>query len=159
MEIAKEIKLKIFAQYLGQMVYRGGTPDEKLVGVTDDSLIYDDGDEFNIFNDHKLLLRPLTSITDDEAIEMAKLFGCDSLKNAKLLINRPEDKNNPDINFSVQVYTLSPEYMSYSTPKYWSNGYGTNEYQWLQTKGFDLPHYLLGGKTLKECDLCYYQND
>jgi hypothetical protein len=30
-------------------------------------------------------------------------------------------------------------------------------YQYLISKGYDLPNYLLGGKTLHECGLCIYE--
>ncbi len=157
--ITNEIKAKVFANYLGQT-----TSDKReLLGVTkcshemlkpDTYVAIFENEQEEFIEDIKLILRPLQSITDVEAIEMAKLFG---EIDGKIILNRPSDLTNKDIHFSVQVYTNEPKFTSYSTPKQWRDAYGVNAYHWLQQKGFDLPHYLLGDKTLKEAELAIYE--
>jgi hypothetical protein len=146
MEITNEIKITVFAQYLGQRWRWKGNSVVKLY-LTDINTI---GNPEYKDNEMLLELKPLTAITDEHAIEMAKLFGD---VDGEIIINRPTDVTNKDIYFVVQVYTNKPKFTSYSTPKIWSDGYGVNAYQWLQSKGYDLPHYLLGGKTLIESGL------
>ena len=178
MEISTEIKAKVISQYLGQtcqtmtrQAQGQGLPFKFLKGVLKEiDLGMIDGfigllleNETNVTNHTnyntdqcKLILKPLIEITDEDAIEMAKLFGGIE---GDVELNRPTDLTNEDIFFAVQVIQIEPEWASYCTPKKWRNinGYGTNAYQWLQTKGYDMPHYLLGGKTLHEAGLAIYE--
>lgn len=64
------------APFLGCDMYRFGTPDEKLLGITLDHpnvlLHYADGDEFSFPEDnivHRPILRPLSDMTPDEGKE------------------------------------------------------------------------------------------
>ena len=84
-----------------------------------------------------LLKRPLSSITDEDAIEVVKI--------ASLNLER-SNTNFPAFKKFVLGYCQS-------------NGFNHNVFQFLQSKGYDLPHYLLGGKTLKEAGLAIYQED
>lgn len=153
MELSNEIKKQISFQYFGQQ-YRYKNEFGTFGGIigNDESLHHFpkhiSSDSFRI------ILKPLISITDEEAIEMAKIFGG---VDGEIILNRPTDLKNDDIHFSVQVYRNVPDFKSYSTPKYWIDGYGIEAYQWLQSKGYDLPHYLLGGKTLQESGLAIYK--
>lgn len=147
MEVTDEIKRKVFAQYLGQ-------PFRMILNDKSFSIGECNLGTIQLLNPEDILvLKPLITMPDEEAIEMAKIFG---EVDGKIILNRPADLKNNDIHFTVQVYTNEPKFTSYSTPKYWSDGYGVKAYQWLQSKGYDLPHYLLNGKTLKECNLCVY---
>ena len=143
-----DVKRKVFSQYVGQsmkVIMNSGKAEICECNVSTISLLNPED---------VLILRPLIDITDDEAIEMAKMFG--NIKRDALVLNRPTDLLNDDIHFAVQVYCKVP-YASYETPKYWRDGYGVFAYQWLQSKGFDLPHYLLGEKTLYQSGLCEYR--
>lgn len=149
MGITHEIKAKSLAPYLFQRVVKMNGDTElqllTLLKITE---------WFTLNNEYKLVLKPLTLITDEDAIEMAELFGG---VHGKILLNRPADLENNDIHFAVQVYTNEPKYTTYCTPKYWTDGYGVKAYQFLQSKGYDLPTYLLDGKTLKESGLAIYE--
>lgn len=147
MEINIDIKRAIYAQYLNQpfkmilnnnSFFTGKCSLETIILLNTEDI---------------LVLKPISSITDNDAIEMAKLFG--NIKdNVKL--NRPNNINDNDNHFIIQVYTDKPEFISYTIPKIINQNIGIYEYQWLQLKGYDLPHYLLNGKTLYESNLCIY---
>ncbi len=159
MEITSKIKCKIFSQYLGEsiLIFEPNIdPVSHWLEGIDFDLKQVIAERVNYNPDWiKLILRPLTDITNEEAIEMAEL--CGGIK-GEILLNRPENLKDKDIHFSVQVYTNKPKFSSYSTPKYWTDSYGATAYQYLQSKGFDLPHYLLGGKTLEQSGLAIYKN-
>lgn len=84
----------------------------------------------------KPILRPLSAITDEEAIEVARLIGFPGrhvLENGRAFIkNVFTDKTSVPFNFHPQ---------------------------YLISIGIDLPNFHLGGKTLKECDMCVYEGE
>lgn len=156
MEITNEIKAKVFAQYLGQ-IWRWQ------VG----SLVYtikfclDDLDKFIVKRlkysgqtvEHKLILRPLSKITDEDAIECAILEG---LVNAKVSqrgdggINMKDDSYDLLLSFDCEIWLYKYGLKTHTNKSFLI-------YQYLISKGYDLPNYLLGGKTLKECGLAIYE--
>lgn len=77
----------------------------------------------------KLVLKPLSKITDNDALEVGKMFRCCS--SAEIV--REHFIKYPDCVIPYQIY------------------------QYLQSKGYDLPHYLLGGKTLHKANLAIYK--
>ncbi len=166
METTEQNKIKTFLPYMGQMVtipedyrfdgYRTDAKMGEITGICGDFIKINDISGFYPYWNFKLVLKPLSAITDQDAIEMAKLFGG---VDGKIILNRPEELNNKDIHFTVQVYTNEPEFTSYSTPKYWKDSYGMDAYQWLQSKGYDLPSFYLGGKTLRESGLAIYESE
>ena len=149
MEITNDIKAKVFAQYLGQKARLTGNVtlstlrgvlinDHKhwcvwLTGKTQSSE-ESKGLSYAI-EDCKLILKPLSEITDEDAIEVCKLQWGNHYTENKL-INA----------LLSSVRSIEPQ------------AYFANAYQFLQSRGYDLPQYLLGGKTLHECNLAIYEN-
>jgi hypothetical protein len=157
MEITNEIKAKVFAQYLGQYSYKDysaqglGIRREKLVGVEENGIIWIwDALSHRAENrpDAKLILKPLSSITDEDAIEVAKLQQEYEQKEEIRVAFSIDEKNNGCLDCLI-------EYKGYSHD-YWQPVYSPT-FQYLQSKGYDLPNYLLGGKTLKEAGLAIYE--
>jgi hypothetical protein len=171
MEISNEVKAKVFAQYLGQTVCAEGFPNCQLEGIKLST-------NLSLF---KLLLRPLSAITDEDAIEVAKLaIGSnwdsegDEIKGKvyresehptiKVQIEtfwKNEDTGN--IEYNLQYIHIHPfnglqvEKVPGQSNKKLSPYNMALMVQCLQSRGYDLPHYLLGGKTLKEAGLCIYE--
>ena len=127
MEITKEIKAKVFAQYLGQYVN-----SSKGICVLRDMDFIDSLDWIQ--------LKPLSVITDEHAKELAELKGNENpLYIIASFRGQPEYKKGPDqriINWFLEQ---------------------TKFYQFLQSKGYDLPNFYLGGKTLQEAGLATYE--
>ncbi len=165
MEISNEIKAKVFAGYLGQKIIYPMKKDGKYV--------YDPGFSpvvcFNPMQlnkmyqlhdtDVKLLLTPLSSITDEDAIEVCKIV-------------KYYDYNKTDVRYQRLAAYLGKGICLFHFDNWrWDNnhefdGAHTRKQisephpyfilpisQYLQSKGYDLPHYLLGGKTLIESGL------
>ncbi len=157
MEITNEIKAKVFAQYLGQKVYSETDFPKRntLLGVIEDIGVTrwykEEGgleDSFvigHLKGDTFLLLKPLSSITDEDKIELGQCFNVttDEFDNtiykalSDIFINQFLEKGN----LTYTVYTI------------------LHAFQLLQSKGYDLPQYLLDGKTLKEAGLAIYEED
>lgn len=141
MEISNEIKCKVLALYLGQMINENN------------STLYDTMVSVDLFNESictsnhitykldevKLVLKPLSEISDEDAIQVDELIS-------------PQ-------------YSSIKHFHTVTRGKVWirdilsgnqvSNVF--NVYQFLQYKGYDLPNYLLGGKTLQESGLAIYE--
>lgn len=149
MEITNEIKAKVFAQYLGQMVevYNGdskGLPRKLIAvgGIDDEEYVKlrlgsaGSGQFVHACfirnNECKLILKPLSAITDEDAIEVQKIIGFMANKKFKQFF---EICNATSPETAIEIY------------------------QFLQSKGYDMPHYLLGGKTLEEVGLAIYENN
>lgn len=124
--IAEEVKAKVFALYLGQTCIDSDNKKHHILGISlEEAMIQVDGDNHDVdwwnFDAVKLILKPLSSITDEDAIECGwkQIMSLKEFADAKSV--RP-----------LEVY------------------------QRLINKGYDLPQYLLGGKTLKETGLAIY---
>ncbi len=127
MEIINEIKAKVFAQYFAQNV--GYTYDKRIESISCTNIAIID----------YLILKPLSAITDEDAIEVAKIvFSEDksywTISQGKACIKQ-FGKNSPFVSFNQGVLCS----------------------QFLQSRGYDLPQYLLGGKTLQEAGLAIYE--
>lgn len=127
MEISEEIKQKIVYQYFGQKyLYKNEFGTFK--GVVG---------EYHT-NEHLknksfiLMLKPLNSITDEEFDKCWETIqeSHDTLSK-DWLKHHFKNQGNKQISMCVDLFS----------------------YQYLISKGYDLPHYLLGGKTLKESGL------
>lgn len=131
--ITLDVKSKIFAQYFGsEYIYKNE------FGSFKGTIEFGHNTKSHIENKNsRILLKKLINISDEDAIEMAKIFGG---IDGEIILNRPTDLQNNDIHFSVQVYTEEPKFTSYTTPKYWMDGYGVKPYQWLVSKGYALPY-------------------
>lgn len=152
MDITNDIKAKVFAKYLGQKWQWDlrGTPILKLY-PSDLTEI----ERFEFGNNVKLILKPLSAITDADAIEMANLFGGIT---GNVTINRPTDLYNADIHFTVQIHQGEKDtWRSFCVPKYIDANTPNSFCQFLISKGYDIPNYLLQYKTLHQTGLAIYE--
>jgi hypothetical protein len=137
MEVKNKIKSKVFAQYLGNKI-RFDNSRSSDWSILSPSHLYLD-------NEFKIIIKPLSSITDEDAIEASAIIG-----GASHLSTESQIKQLRDL---------------FSSPNFWVNQTNISGYKWfnccqfLQSKGYDLPNYLLGGKTLYECNLAIYENE
>lgn len=172
MEIKKETKAKVFAQYLGQRCLSG----HWLVGVnfgneiTRPLLMTENKGSTTIdweadFNMDMLELKPLSSITDDDAIEVAKIirkdeeFKISSISKDSVIIESKDGFVTIFLDFGItSVYKEYESQKIDRCPESFIDDYKiVSVYLYLQSKGYDLPNYLLGGKTLKETGLATYE--
>ena len=154
MEITNEIIIKVLVQYLGQeMAFKTdlSLKNQKLTIYLLNTLIT------NGFwwRDTKLILKPLSAITDEDAIEVAKLA-------------KPKWINLKEFTVKRFITWTEVNVGGYDTVQIFSEGnirQDTYEqkaiefyraYQYLQSKGYDLPNYFLGGKTLEQSGLAIY---
>lgn len=130
---SNEIKAKVFAQYLGQKFILpnedNGKQKFELRGCSIENI-----QEYSKWASAILILKPLSEISDEDATELVKL-------------HKPSE--NP-------LY-VKQSFVEKSQPfiRNWVINNVIN-YQFLQALGYDLPHFLLGGKTLHEAGLCIY---
>lgn len=160
MKITNEIKAKIFAQYLGQKVKLVGGQIVELSAFYSGTLycgIKEAITDVDVYSP-KLILKPLSSITDEDAIECSKLHNIEFVE-----IKREKNKIIVIGENSSLVISKKWKY-SYvincdidETPS--TSRYNLNIFchQYLQSKGYDLPQHLLGGKNLKESGLAIYK--
>jgi hypothetical protein len=154
MELSNEIIAKVISPYIGCMCLTNtresqgeGKPFKFLkgkfleidLGMMDSFiglLLENETEPSNHENysasDIKLILKPLSAITDSDAIEVQKILGL-----------RMSKKSNQ---FKDICNAATPEC-------------AIEIYQFLQNKGYDMPHYLLGIKTLKEVGLAIYEEE
>lgn len=145
MEITNEIKAKIFAQYIPYFI---GTPAALAICQVIENYIIS-GINNKKFPDHRIELKPLSAISNEDAIEVAKIFhpgndACQILRKNKqgdLFIididssHSVEYSLQVEFNFSGQGNIHSHEYSSYIKE---SNV--TEAYQYLQSRGYALPY-------------------
>ncbi len=137
MEITNDIKAKVFAQYLGQKYNDGDLEEPQIFPVEAETFscfeLYPNG-----MNSAKLILKPLSAITDEDAIEVARILGYHPTQE-KGTIGRRFANSFSEVWHSQKPFDL------------------LCAFQYLQSKGYDLPSYLLGGKTLHEAGLAIYE--
>ncbi|HWY11952.1 MAG TPA: hypothetical protein VN026_11535 [Bacteroidia bacterium] len=152
MEITNDIRTKVFAQYIGQKVYHSV---KMVTGEREDMGLMDlDYELLNIYSedsDYKgqLLLKSLKNITDEDMI-----WVYDTCKNL-----HEQRKINPEF---VKENSMSLEDMKLQINNghaHYTGGWLCNTwvFQYLLSKGYDLPQYLLGYKTLHEVGLAAYE--
>jgi len=90
-----------------------------------------------------LILKPLPEITVDDAIEVYQILNYDDRKEAEM---------------KFEFYGIAPivECLTRDVRNPWNFKTYAKVYQHLQVKGYDMPQYLLGGKTLKEEGMAIY---
>ncbi len=172
MKITEEIKAKVMLPYLGVKVDLSKTQWYKqeaklrnrfiqgtLIGGKSDKLSAIACIEHNIktqnnglqwlnFSTFKLILKPLSEITDKEVLEVAKLNGYKidgDYRKYTIDITR-KMLSAIRIDISIGHHSLQVGHNSIQA------------YQYLISKGYDLPHFLLGGKTLKQSGIAIYKN-
>ena len=130
MEITKQIKIKAMAAYLW---HQTTNEDYPILTPIELSVMYEKG------IDRKLILKPLDKITHEDAKVCAQI----------ILGNKDVDDN-----MVIKVrHRLRDETFTRSV---YGMNYAIRAFQYLQNQGYDLPHYLLGNKTLKESGLAVY---
>jgi hypothetical protein len=147
MEISNEIITKVRCQYIGQpfkMILNSGDFKTELLNIGMLTLLN---------NEDKLILKPISEITDEDAIECAILEG---LVNAKVSqrgdggIILKDDSYDLLLSFDCEVWLYKYGLKTHTDRSFLI-------YQYLISKGYDLPNYLLGGKKLQECGLAIYE--
>ncbi len=152
MEISNEIKAKVLAGYLGCKVQ-----DEfnDKVGILEaiflnNNVIVKHNVRHNLhFDEIKLLLKPLQDISDEDTKIVCEIAGYDENEGLNIdfiggLWRRWIDLNEMKIVDNCYSYDHVMDFPLPNTIKIC---------QFLQSKGYDLPQYLLGGKTLIEAGL------
>lgn len=161
MEIPKEVKAAIFSQYIGSSIITWGnastenresypiTPKHILDIFLGIRMMYD--------LEPQLILKPICEISDEDIGEIIKIeFG----QGASPMIYRNE--NYTKIIFKVNSVEKRISFEKYFDGDPIKSEFRLNKsiliYQYLQTKGYDTPQYVLGGKTLKQSGLAIYSN-
>ena len=156
MEITDEQKSKIFSLYLGCEFISSEFVDTdrfclNAVNLSGGLFEYE---ECHFVGDCKLLLNMLEDITDEDAVNII----CATEKSKEGFAVKNIIRNG--LKISIEFKWKAPEE---STMEFYhsTNGYDFGDmdnmkvpvYQYLLAKEYDLPHYLLEGKTLIESDL------
>lgn len=149
--ITNEIKAKVFAPYLGQK-FKWAEDDEttfELAAINYSGLIFDieaaddNGEGCFSIDECKLILKPISAISDEHAIQIFDMFFKE---------HHGHKSNEFKLNISkswLHFYLLNKDGFK---PKNYITGY-----QFLQNQGYDLPHFLLDNKTLQQSGLAIYQ--
>ena len=143
MDIPNEIKLKVALQYYGcdfLSCYNieNNPVIQPFVRPNTDPDLYEP--DFENKRD-LLILKPLSAITDEDGIKTLKI----------LYPHIEKEANIGEIRYLFKEFT-------YLEGKVYCNPEKTIQvYQCLQNLGYDLPHYLLEGKTLHEAGLAIYK--
>lgn len=138
MEITNEIKAKVFAQYYGAQIIQ-----HPLV-ITGSIIDTINRSGLEVI---KLKLKPLSAITDEDAVSLIKLFSPDAT----------------DIYLSKGVIYWTYDFLgepfedTTDLSKIGELCFPPCVYQFLQSRGYDLPHFHLNGQTLKEAGLAVYE--
>ena len=149
----KKIALS-FSNYIGQKVlvtnekYTNGQYSGTLEGIQPASLTelfvshVSGSDGWEAIADCKLVLKPLSEITDEDAVSVAKIvypnIETDELTTTQAEVGRDILQSGfSEINFSRACLVA----------------------QFLQWSGYDLPQQLLGGKTIHESGFAIYNTE
>lgn len=150
MEITNEIKAKVMMQYWGQDLSIPGYLGYELDGISEMSVkaFGRNNGMYELFKleSCKLILKPLSSITDEDMRGCLRLeLGKNRVINVSLFEDKIIYQKKLKYSYANCVLRLGIEYLAYGI------------YQFLVSKGYDLPQYLLGGATLKEAGLAIYE--
>lgn len=136
MKITNEIKAKVFAQYWGKS-FQNGMGGKSALSFQD----LQDISSGNI--EAKLILKPLSTITDEDALDVSTIAGGASHLSKESQIHQAKELLTDVFLFTKQTNIVGVSWFGIS--------------QFLQSEGYDLPNYLLGGKTLQEAGLAIYE--
>lgn len=162
----KQIRTKVFSQYFGQMVkfiIKGQVQGwsslyPELLDIIEHKA--DPGVEY------KLSLKSIKLLTDEQAIKVAQIViqqysekhiikGLISVKERfddTILIGIGDYDIEIDEDGDIQMFKPFTNEHNHIYSKFLLEAY-----QYLISEGFDVPQYLLGGKTLKEAGLATYE--
>lgn len=155
--ITKDIKASVIAQYIGQMVktttriaqgegkpfrYLKGQLKEIDLGMADSFLgvllenekIESNHENYNT-DQCKLILKPLSEISDDDALAVQKIYD-----------------GNITLHFETNKITRGKKFANDPMLCY-------EAYQYLISKGYDIKHRFLGGLTLQQAGLAIYEEE
>lgn len=149
-EISNETKAKAMLPYMGQpvkMVEDGKLGYLESIGLnkylTTATIYFDDTNDdwmvYNSMDEFKLILSPLSAITDEDAIELSKILeeSNDNIEDliyfGKYWVKRVEKNESINANTCIAIY------------------------QFLQSRGYDLPNHYLNEETLFKAGLCVYK--
>jgi len=147
MEITNEIRAKMFAQYLGQPILVDKILTDIINGWPDKCnchiLTYIEKRVTTLKSDIRLILTPLSAITDEDAVAVATILGGANHLSDDAKINQVHNLlSSPNIYHKVTNIS----------------GIGwLKAFQYLQENGYDMPQHLLSGKTLQEVGLAIYE--
>lgn len=142
-EITPEIKARFFAQYWGQTVYLSFRSNR--LHVVRGIIVSTD----NIYEDDCLLLTPLSAISDEDAIQVAKIANSTSFLNQiKWDVSSDNEYEFKTISskwsfHSFDFDTTDGMVQMYDEDK--PSGMPLNHYgvfQYLQSRGYALPYYV-----------------
>lgn len=147
MEITNKIKSIVFAPYIGQLTYydytiNRGIKRSQLRSVSNDGSIMVWDEQYKCLENNpecKLILKPLSDLTNEDATKVSYLIGYDREYDDKIQLGK---KFIDDVFINNGCYLFTSILIVT---------------QYLQSKGYDLPNYLLGGKTLGESGLSIYE--
>ena len=160
--ISKEIKAKVFANYLGEeIIVPDQTENSTLAAVNINGYIFTedcDSDGGYPIEDCKLILKPLSSLTDEHAIEVV-CFKEKILKGFEVVKIWRYEKH-----MAVEFKWISDGVNNADGFSYSGNGIGfrakdltVEQYQMIVNFGYDIENYHLNGKTLKQAGLAIYE--
>ena len=158
MEITDDIKYKVLLQYFGCKVIH------KNMGIVCDWTTITEN-TYKRFKDEsfKLVLKPISAITDEDAMEVSKICYKENFRKIKRYHDHIEleidDLNDLRIYFNAEIKTAWRETVSCKDIESDEQLLTyINCIDYLRSKGYDTPQYLLGGKTLFDCELAIYEN-
>jgi len=148
LHLTDEIKEKVFAQYLHHR-WKFKSDVEGFEKAIKHRLSLSDINNI-LYNpqfkkcDIVLILKPLSLISEDDAFEIGKIIEI--------------DRENYDLSNITAITAIGRQFakaiLIYDFSRY--TPITINIYQFLLSKGYDLPQYLLGNKTLNESGLAIY---
>lgn len=143
-EITNDIRAKVFAAYLGQEMYCS-------LGYENCTLeLLNFISKRKTEEDRVLVLRPMSEITDEDAVLLIMVDGANCYYEIEIT-----ERNHRGFNWTF-------EYASSSRRRqraFWWTDLSGQQSQFLQSRGYDVPHYLLGGQTLYGAGLAIYPQE
>lgn len=162
MEISNETKAKVFAPLIG-VEFKCITEHFKLPNKIFYGILLNDNNEYALclrgennkradyysVNEWLPILKPLSAITDEDAIDMVKII-CPEAKNVFV--------SSGIINYDYDFLDINMD-GEHDLKDIGNVCFPPCVYQFLISKGYDLPQYLLNDKTLFESGLCTYETN
>ena len=140
MKITNEIKAKVFAQYLGQKILFAHQDKWQNGMFCTPSTLNNIECGLTNHTNLKLIIKPPYAITDKDATDLAKI------------VFSKESHNAESGKWYIDTYFIKKKLENTSANTYLS------VCQYLISKGYDIPQYVLKNKTLQQSGLAIYEN-